>query len=570
MKKLNIKKPGIKGAFSTKNVRFGSYSAALIVIVIAIAVVINLIFSVLPENIKAADLTPGKLYTICDKTKDMLKGLDKDVTVTVLADKDSADETINKLIERYKDGSKHIKVEYKDPEVDLDVANNYSSLTQNSLIVSSDTKEITIDYSDIYVSDYSDYYTTGSYTTTFDGEGQLTSAISAVSSDDTSKIYCLTGHGETELSSSLSSLITKQNFETADLNLMSEGSVPEDCDCLIVNYPQNDLSSEEATKIIEYLDDGGRALITAGYTEDTLTNFASVFDSYGMKLGDGVVMETSGNYYQYPLYVLPNIESTDFMTDLDNVNILIPNALGITKTNSSSDSDSSDSSAASSGESEDSEITITDLLTSSDGAYLKTVKDGQLTTYEKESGDAEGPFAYACLSEKPAKDKEDADDAADDTSDDAKDSDDTKDSEEAKDSEDAKDTDDADTDDAKDSDSADDTSEDSDTSEDNSEDASEDAVGGEMILISSGSLTDESITESLSVANLDFYMDCLCELAGGDSSTGNISIDQKSVSPEYITVSSAQNSLWFALTVIVIPVAILAAGLIIWLGRRKK
>ncbi len=566
MKKLNIKE-----SLSTKNVRFGSYSAVLIVIVVAIAVVINLIFSALPENFKAADLTPGKLYTVCDKTKEMLKGLDKDVTITVLANEDSADDTLVKLIERYKDGSKHIKVKYKDPEVDLDAANNYSDLTQNSVIVSSDTKELTIDYNEIYVSDYSDYYTTGSYSTTFDGEGQLTSAIAAVSAENSTKVYYLSGHGETELSESLSSLITKQNFETAELNLMSEGSIPEDCACLIINYPQNDLGSDEANLIIKYLDEGGRALITAGYTENTLKNFASVFDAYGMKLGDGVVMESSGSYYQYPLYVLPNIESTDFMTDLDNVNILMPNTLGITKTESSSDDESSESSTASSDSGEGSDVTITDLLTSSDGAYLKTVENGQLSTYEKESGDVEGPFAYACLAEKEAKNSDDTDDSAD--------ADDTSDSDETADTADADGTSDADDKaDADDSAEADDSADDStdaddsaDTSDDADEsDASESADGGKMILISSGSLTDESITGSLSVANLDFYMDCLCELAGGDSSTGNISIDEKSMTPEYITVSSAQSGFWFAFAVIFIPAAILIAGFIIWLGRRKK
>ena len=49
-------------------------------------------------------------------------------------------------------------------------------------------------------------------------------------------------------------------------------------------------------------------------------------------------------------------------------------------------------------ESED--VVVTDLLTSSDGAYAKTVVDGKITSYEKESGDTDGPFAFACLAQK--------------------------------------------------------------------------------------------------------------------------------------------------------------------------
>ena len=72
-------------------------------------------------------------------------------------------------------------------------------------------------------------------TTGFDGEGQLTSAISYVTSNDLPMMYNIEGHGESSLSSSLESSIKKGNIDVQSLNLLTEGKVPEDADCILIN-----------------------------------------------------------------------------------------------------------------------------------------------------------------------------------------------------------------------------------------------------------------------------------------------------------------------------------------------
>ena len=529
MKKINLKETGsgLKESFHTKNVRFGSYSSALIAIVIAVAVVFNLVISQIPEKYISFDLSPGKLYTIGEKTEKLLESLDEDVTITVLSEESAADATLSKLLDRYEDESKYIHVEYADPAVDLDLAQKYSTSTQNSIVVSCGSRETVIDYSNIYVSDYSSYYTTGSYSTSFDGEGQITSAVANVTSDDIPMAYTLTGHGESSAGSSLSSLLTKQNISLQDLNLMTSGGIPEDCDCLIISAPTTDLSADEADQIIEWLNGGGKAVITANYTETELTNFNRVLAAYGMSIDRGIVMEGSNHYYQYPIYVIPNIEDGDITSDLvsEKANILLPQTMSIQKTETEG-------------------VTVTDLLTSSDSSYAKTVSDGKLSTYEKESGDAEGPFALACLAEKTSASSDDAEesDSDDAVSDTEEDSDDTT----------------ADTEESGDADAED------------TETDTEESSGGQVILIAAGTITDESIISGLPVANLDFYMNCLGSLCGDEESAGNISIDAKSVDAEYLTVTAMQANIWLIVTVILIPLAILVLGFVIWLRRRKK
>ena len=83
------------------------------------------------------------------------------------------------------------------------------------------------------------YYGSGSITE-FDGDGQLTSAISKVTGQETKKVYLASGHGETELSATMTSLMTKSAVETEDLDLFMTEEIPEDCD-MPVSYTHLDV-----------------------------------------------------------------------------------------------------------------------------------------------------------------------------------------------------------------------------------------------------------------------------------------------------------------------------------------
>lgn len=50
----------------------------------------------------------------------------------------------------------------------------------------------------------------------------------------------------------------------------------------------------------------------------------------------------------------------------------------------------------------------------------------------------------------------------------------------------------------------------------------------------------------------------------------SISIHAKTISYEYLTLTSAQADRWTLVMVVLIPVAVLAGGIVVWLKRRKK
>lgn len=367
-----------KRGINKKALKNGSYSVAISVVFVVIVIVINMIVGTLPTKYTEVDVSDQKLFSIGEQTKDFLSGLDKDVTIYQIAQSGSEDEVVSKLLEKYEDESDHIKVETKDPVVNPKFTSEYTSdeVSSNSLIVVCGDRSKVVDYNNIYESSVD--YNTYSYTTSgFDGEGQITSAISYVASENLPVLYTLDGHGEKELDSTLQEDIEKANIEIKSLNLLTEESVPEDADCLMINSPSTDISEDERDAIIEYLENGGKAMIFSDYTEESMDNFDAVLENYGVERVEGIVLEGDMQHYamQMPYYLVPTVNSAEPVYDFASQGyyVLAPYAQGIRQLENVRDT-----------------LTIESLLTTSDSAYSKV--NVNTDTLEKTDEDIEGPF----------------------------------------------------------------------------------------------------------------------------------------------------------------------------------
>ena len=398
MKKINLKEMissyREQRKRNKKLLKHGTYSMAVTAVVIAIFVVLNLVVQEIPSKYREIDLSSQKLYTIGEQTEKILKNLKKDVTLYYIAQDGTESSDIKNLLEKYEEGSKHITVEQKDPAVSPKFASQYTSdnISNNSIIVVCGDKSKVVDYSSMYETSIN-YQTYSQEVTGFDGEGQLTSAINYVVSDNMPVLYNLEGHDESSMSETMKETIEKANIEIKSLNLLSEEAVPDDAECLFIFAPATDLTKEEADKIISYLENGGKALIVSNYTDEDMLNFESILENYGVQPVDGIVLEGNTDNYvsQNPYYLLPNIESGEINSELSSQSryVLVPLAQGIKKADNIRDT-----------------LNISSILTTSDSAYSKTnLKD--MDTMEKEDRDIDGPFDLAVsITEKVGDDKE--------------------------------------------------------------------------------------------------------------------------------------------------------------------
>ena len=380
-----MKKPRIshKTAVAERNrIAFqgGTYSLVITAVVLAILVVVNVLAAALPTTYTKFDISSTQLYSVTSNTKAVLHALDQDVTIYWIVQADQEDDILSNLLSKYESLSDHISVVKRNPDVYPTFAEQYTeeTVTNNSLVVECGEKSRYIAYDDIYLTESLYGYTTSA---SFDGEGAITSAIDYVTSEELPQIYQLEGHGEGELPSGLSDQIEKDNMELNTLSLLNIDAIPEDAACLLIYAPSSDISEEERDMLAEYVSGGGKLMVVSGPTEDgTLENLNSLLETYGVTVADGIVVEQDREHYafQTPVVLMPDIASTEITDSLveERYFPIITMAQGLqVGTNPSG-------------------ATVTELLTTSDQAFSKA--DGlNITSYDKEEGDTDGPFALA-------------------------------------------------------------------------------------------------------------------------------------------------------------------------------
>lgn len=394
-----LRKPDLstwKQSFRGRSFRAGGYSVASSAVILAIIIMVNLLVSTLPASVTQIDTTSAGLYSLSDQTKSVLAGLEEEVTVYWITRDGYDDATLGMLLERYEAQSGNVKVLRRDPDVYPAFVREYTSQAiDNSLVVSAGGRSRYVDYYEIFEYDYSNYYTTYNYSVNFAGENALTGAISYVVSEDLPKVYLLSGHGEASLPASYTSAMQSENYETEALSLLTAEAVPEDADAILIHVPQTDLSEKETELLRSYLAEGGSLyLITDLPQSGSMDHLASLMADYGVEAEEGIVIESDRDHFAWnmPHYLLADIASHPITNPLREAGyyVMLPIAQGLRLPETAPDG-----------------VTVTELLMTTDAAFSK--KAGyEMSTFEKEAGDTDGPFALAVAIEAAGSEEKDA------------------------------------------------------------------------------------------------------------------------------------------------------------------
>lgn len=349
----------IKKIFGSIESRNGSYSVGITALVLVIIIVVNLIVGQLPESIRNIDISSNNIYEITDTSREMLGELDKEVQFTVLAAKGDADERIKTFISKYTALSSKISVEWIDPVLHPSALTEHEA-SSNSIVISCEEtgKKTTVSFDSIIVMDTSSYYYTGSVSESeFDGEGQLTSAINYVTTEDVYSIYRTSGHGEATFSTSLTELMNKANYQVTELNTMMTTEIPQDCDLLLMYAPTNDLSKDETTMITDYLAAGGKVMVLLGDTDaGDLPNLEGIMKTYGLEEAEGYITDPSRCYQNNYYALFPELSvSGDLANGISSEMVLVMNSHGLIQVDAARDT-----------------ITTTPFMATSENGYAVT------------------------------------------------------------------------------------------------------------------------------------------------------------------------------------------------------
>ena len=307
MKKINKVLDNIARAilrfFRNKNLKYGINSIVVTAIVIALVIVLNLLIG-LPQV--KFDLTPNKIYSIGDITKELLDGLENDVEIVALFDElqppstyyitaSDTQDALNMLNSYAK--YPHIKLTFVDPDKnpgfmrDLDPDGSLS-LAKGNFVVRRGNKAKKLTLNELFEMQ-TNQQTYETHVVGMKAEEALSGAIKYIAAEETPIVYFVEGHGETDKGSfsMLSQFLLNNNYLVEQLNLVSAKTVPEDAELLVFASPVQDLFPQEIDILSDYFrQSGGKAMFLFDYNE-----YAADMKNFNRVLGDSANLEINND-----------------------------------------------------------------------------------------------------------------------------------------------------------------------------------------------------------------------------------------------------------------------------------
>ena len=229
---------------------------------------------------KRVDMTRRKLFTLSPHTIKVLAQLEQKVKgkVKMIAFFETGypdREKIWDLLRCYRLASKILNIKIVDPDKNPGLARRYDIRVYGVTVVQYGNKAIKVQGV---------------------SEEKITNALIRIMEEKGKVVYFLQGHGEGSIDG-----MTKADYLTAvnalktegyivrELRLFETGSVPEDCDVLVIDGPDKDLFDQEIKAIDMYLKGGGAVLfmIDPGHC-DNLVNY---FRKWGVELGMNEIVD---------------------------------------------------------------------------------------------------------------------------------------------------------------------------------------------------------------------------------------------------------------------------------------
>lgn len=339
MKKLNL---------NNRRFKYGTIATVITILFIAAVVLINVIVGIISDRHSAdIDLTSQKVFEITDQTKDFLKTLDKEVTITVLSDESTmqnagiAGKHVAQVLDKYKQNSDKITVQYIDPDKNPQVITQFNKsykgdLTSSLVIVQCGDKIKPITESQLI-----SYTQTGTYSSSMSSttEQAMTSAILFVT-DDKPVVATILTTDSVQNAPDITSMLSTNGYVVEQTNALT-GEINPATQLLILMAPQSDLPASSVDNISKFLDnDGklGRSLIyVASNMQKDTPNIDALLAEYGLQVDSGIVydMETrnmvSTSDGNYGMFVFPSQSDpySQYLTNFKNP-VFVPRPSPIT------------------------------------------------------------------------------------------------------------------------------------------------------------------------------------------------------------------------------------------------
>ena len=353
-----------------------SKTILLVLIILAFFVGITVLMQKL--DLTPIDLTEDKLFTLTDESKEQVKNIDKDINIYFVGY--SEDNSTLDLAKQYTKVNNKIKIEAVTSTDRPDLVEKYGIETDSEgIIIESGNQYKVLASSDLYT------YDSTTYESISVAEEKITAAIKSVAVEELPKVYFLSGYSSFSLTSGMQYLnmyLQNEVNEVKNLDILSEGKVPDDCNTLVILSPEKDFDDIATTAITEYINKGGNILwLNAAIAQSKeLNNVNKILAIYGINPFEvGIIRETDSSKMvsNSPDLIMPEIQHADVTNKLyDSEGVIFINA---TKINTVDDETLNTLN-----------VTKTELIKTSENAYFRT--NFANSSDSVQSGEEKGTF----------------------------------------------------------------------------------------------------------------------------------------------------------------------------------
>lgn len=256
------------------------YSIGSVLLLIGIVLFVNILFDGLLGKALTFDFSDTAQNSVSTETKNYLDSLSPDTHIRVVGLFNRPDNVsgtpyqyIIPLLDDYvKQSDGKITVEYKDlnenPGIitELDPTNSYDlASAADCFVVAYNGSIKVISPIDCYSIDEDYYYSTGMYLVTANNaEFTFTNTMNILTSGYSCKAYIVTGLKE-EGNEYISKLLDSMSISVEELPSSDNFVIPEDCDLLILNGPNTDITEKMYVAMTDYINRGGKMFIAVDF-----------------------------------------------------------------------------------------------------------------------------------------------------------------------------------------------------------------------------------------------------------------------------------------------------------------
>jgi len=385
-----------------KKLKINWISILTIVIFLTAIILLNIFAGMLTERFfLKIDLTEAGLYTLSDKAEDFLRDIDETVDIVVLSDESAwfANSTlslISNILKNYSATSGgHLRIQYVNPDLNSFDGPDYNNslavlkeshteledMARNDIIFISSKRVTKVPVNNLFTQNYDQYgYPTDA---NIRADQELVSALTYVLNEQIARVVFVTNHQE-DNTEYIKMVFERSGYDSSSINLAIE-DIPEDTIVLITAAPKFDFLSEEIVKLEAFSATGGNIMILYDINTTKLPVLDNFMAEWGVAVENKLIFDEEYTFIPQLGVIgaiiaqgaLPSTTSSAAYTREIPLGVYSARPLRAVWGDGASES-------------------LQPLVqTVSSSSYAKDLSDGNLTTWERESGDESGPFTLA-------------------------------------------------------------------------------------------------------------------------------------------------------------------------------